>query len=181
MIETSRLYLKLLDQDDENNIITWRNKREIIDSFFSYTGITIEEHRTWFRNYLNNKTRMEFIIIKKENNQKIGTIGLSDIDFKNQKSEYGILIGETAEQGKGYAKESTLEIIRYGFKELNLRKIYLKVFKDNDRAINMYRKIGFLEDGILRSEIFKNGIFKDVLIMSILKHECYEKYEKSCY
>lgn len=169
MIETSRLFLKLLSEEDEEYIIKWRNKKEIIDSFFSYKGVTLQEHRNWYQNYLKNDSRIEFIIIKKDNNEKIGTIGLSSIDFKNQKAEYGILIGEEQHQGKGYAKEASNAIIQYAFEELNLHRIYLKVFLDNLSAIEMYTGIGFEIEGVLRKDIFKNNIFKDVLVMSILR------------
>lgn len=181
MLETSRLYLKFLDQEDENSIVIWRNRKEIIQNLFSYKGVTIDEHRNWYQNYLKNNTRIEFVLVKKEDRKKIGTIGLSDIDFKNQKAEYGILIGEKCEQGKGYAKEATIEIIRYGFEELNLQKIYLKVFINNQVAIKMYDNLGFVKEGTLRREVFKNGKFNDVLIMSILIDEWKNNYAKHCY
>lgn len=171
MLETQRLCLKLLDETDEQSILQWRNKKEIIDSFFSYKGITLREHRDWFERYCKSDNRVEFVIYLKENNEKIGTIGLSGIDFRNQKAEYGILLGDKAFRGKGYAKEASRAILEYGFNELNLNKISLKVFSDNEGAISLYKLLGFSEEGILRKEVYKNGKFKDVLVMSILKEE----------
>jgi RimJ/RimL family protein N-acetyltransferase len=54
---------------------------------------------------------------------------------------------------------------------MNLRKIKALVFSDNDKAIKMYEKWGFKEEGILKEEIFKGGKFKDVVVMSILGSE----------
>lgn len=171
MLETERLLLKLIDEEDAKDIVKWRNQIEVINNLFSYRGITLSEHKNWFERYLKDNSRIEFVILVRENNKKIGTIGLSNIDYKNQKAEYGILIGEKAEWGKGYAEEASFTIINYGFKELNLKKIYLHVFKANTKALKLYNKLGFVEEGILRRHIFKNGDFKDVVVMSILRDE----------
>ncbi|KXG76350.1 GNAT family N-acetyltransferase [Thermotalea metallivorans] len=171
MLQTERLILKLLDEEDEQCIVRWRNKINIIRHLFSFKGTTFSEHRRWFEQYIKHQDRMEFIIMIKENGKKIGTIGFNHIDYRNQKAEYGILIGEEEEQGKGYALEASRAFINYGFKELNLQKIYLKVFYDNDEAIKLYKKLNFQQEGVLRKEIYKNGQFKDVVIMSVLKEE----------
>ena len=111
------------------------------------------------------------MISKKDDQKKIGTIGLSSIDPRNQKAEFGILIGELTERGKGFAEEASAALLNYAFSELNLHKIKLSVFSDNARAIKLYNKLGFRPEGILRQEIFKNAVFKDVMIMAILKEE----------
>lgn len=169
MLETERLQLRMIDGNDTVDIVRWRNNKEIIDNLFSYKGVTIEQHQNWYKNYINSNTRIELMIIKKEDGSKIGTVGLSQIDHMNQKAEYGVLIGETKNHGKGYAKEASEAIIDYGFQELNLMKIYLKVFTNNVNAINLYRKLGFVEEGILRKDVYKNGGFKDVMSMAIFR------------
>lgn len=62
-------------------------------------------------------------------------------------------------------------LVKFAFDEMNLRKIKALVFSDNDKAIKMYEKWGFKEEGILKEEIFKGGKFKDVVVMSILGSE----------
>lgn len=174
MLETDRLCLKLLDERDENDIVRWRNRKDIIDSLFSYKGVTITEHRQWFDKYSRDDSRIEFVISKKEDSLKIGTIGLSSIDHRNQKAEYGILIGEAQERGKGFAYEASIAIVNYAFSELNLHKLKLNVFLDNPSAINLYKRLGFKEEGVLHQEIYKNSGFKDVMVMGLLKEEWVE-------
>jgi len=177
VIETKRLRVRLMDICDEQDIVRWRNQKEIIDKLFSHKGIILSKHREWFERYLKDQSRIEFMMIKKEDNKSIGTIGLSNIDLKNQKAEYGILIGEKQERRRGYAAESSYALIKYAFNELNLQKIYLRVIFDNINAINLYNKIGFKKEGLFRKEIYKNGKFKDVVIMSILRDEWMESSE----
>ncbi|MBP2662832.1 MAG: pseudaminic acid biosynthesis N-acetyl transferase [Firmicutes bacterium] len=171
MLETHRLMLRLLTEQDEHEVVAWRNQSDIINNLFSYKGLTINEHRQWYTNYLKDDTRIEFVITVKESEQKIGTIGLSSIDYRNQIAEYGVLLGTKQERGKGYAQEASVAILEYAFSELNLYKIKLKVFTDNMDAVKMYQKLGFVKEGTLRREVYKNGTFKDVTLMAILKDE----------
>lgn len=171
MLETRRLVLRMLEERDGEQIIIWRNQKEIINQLFSNFGIIKKQHDQWFESYVNNSKRLEFIIETKENKKPIGTVGLNNIDYKNQKAELGILIGEFSEQSKGYGFEAISKLLVYAFNEMNMQKISLQTFYDNIKAINLYKKNGFKEDGVLRNEIYKNGKFKDVIVMSLLREE----------
>ena len=52
----------------------------------------------------------------------------------------------------------------YGF-----LRIELGVFADNARAVALYRKAGFVEEGTKRRAILINGVFHDEVIMARLK------------
>lgn len=81
----------------------------------------------------------------KESGKHIGNIKIDPINQRNRIGEYGILIGDKSEWGKGYAKETSLSTIDYCFSDsLNLRKITLGVVEDNKPALELYRKIGFI-------------------------------------
>jgi RimJ/RimL family protein N-acetyltransferase len=62
-------------------------------------------------------------------------------------------------------------LLRHGFETLNLNRIFLRVYSHNPRAIHVYQKVGFVEEGILRQAHFHNGDYKDVHIMSVLRSE----------
>ena len=56
-------------------------------------------------------------------------------------------------------------------KEFNLHKISLEVLETNERAIKLYKKIGFIEEGVKRDEIYKKDKWVNSIIMSILENE----------
>ena len=72
----------------------------------------------------------------------VGNIYLTDIGGGS--ATYHIFIGDKNYWGKGIAREASRQIIDYGFKELNLDKIVLEVRKQNERAIQLYRTLGFV-------------------------------------
>lgn len=136
-------------------------------------------------NYLKDKVLKEidngslyndkkcFMICKKEGLKPIGEINYNEYDARNQKSEFGIKICEINEQGKGYGEDALRCFIDFMFKNLNLNKIELTTMKENIRAQNLYKKLGFKEIGIIREAYFnsKYGKFSDIVYMDILKNE----------
>ena len=56
-----------------------------------------------------------------------------------------------------------------------MNRLWLSVLEYNLRAINLYKKIGFTQEGVSREAIFKNGKFENYVMMSLLKSD--EKYK----
>jgi len=69
-----------------------------------------------------------------------------------------------------------LVLLGVGFHILGLNSIYLDTMEDNERAIQIYEKIGFKRVGLLRETEYMDGAHKGLLIMDILRKEFIEKY-----
>lgn len=142
-LNTERTILKPMSEQDAESIVKWRNDDEVLKNLFLQKKITIEDHMNWFEKYQTDETRMEWVIHLKEGQVRIGTIGLSSIDYVNHSAEYGILIGEKEYWGQGYAFEVSQAILDFGYTNLKLDLIYLNVFETNIGAIKLYEKLGF--------------------------------------
>jgi len=101
----------------------------------------------------------------------IGWIDLKNFDLNNKQAELGIAIGNKEYWGKGIGKSAIKLMLKIGFEELNLNKIWLRVDYDNEGAIKCYSKIGFISEGMMRQDRYRKGIFVDRYRMSILKGE----------
>ena len=82
------------------------------------------------------------------------------------------------ERGKGYGSEAIRVLQKFAFEELNLNRIELDVYDFNVRAHKCYLKCGFKEEGRMRQKLFRNGQFRDVIKMAILKEEYEELFCK---
>ena len=69
-------------------------------------------------------------------------------------------------QGRGYATRATRLAMDYAFTVLNLYKLFLVVDVENTRAVAVYKKLGFTEEGILRHEFFVDGVYRDAYRMA---------------
>lgn len=113
--------------------------------------------------------RIEFAIENQEG-VLVGGCSIKEIDYKNSNASLGLFFGKE-HQGKGYGQKALKEICKYIFEELNLHKVKLRVFKFNVQGINCYKKVGFVQEGIARKEIFRRGEYHDSIIMGLLREE----------
>lgn len=100
----------------------------------------------------------------------LGFISLTNIDFLNRSAEFSLQLLPKY-QDKGYGTGATKLMLRHGFEDLNLHRVYMRVLEDNTKSISCCRRAGFKEEGVLKDSIFKQGAFRNQIIMSILEQE----------
>tara|TARA_A100001015_G_scaffold313508_1_gene420884 strand:+ start:499 stop:921 length:423 start_codon:yes stop_codon:yes gene_type:complete len=101
----------------------------------------------------------------------IGLVWLEDISEKNSKAEFGFYIGEEVSLNTGVAIFAEHFMLEHAFHKLGLNKVYCETLAQNNSVLTLHQKFGFQKDGILRQHVEKNGIFHDVVVMSILQDE----------
>lgn len=163
--------LRELEKNDISVINKWRNNPDIISSLgapFRYINQDVDEK--WFDNYMinrGNSVRCAVLF----NDNLVGLVSLTSIDTLNRSAEFHIMIGDISSQNKGAGSFATNEMLNHAFNNLNLHRISLSVLEDNTRAQHVYEKVGFKKEGVLRKVFFKNGIYVNAFIYSILKNE----------
>ena len=167
-IGNSQVTLRAFTENDIDNKIRWINDPK--NNTYLHYDIPLEKNKTlqWYKNK-NNETRYDFVI--EYEGIPVGLIGLLAIDKVNRKAEYYICLGEHDYKGKGIAKAATKLIIDFGFKELDLNKIYLNVDAENEIACFLYEKSGFVCEGIFKQDLFHRGRFIDRKRYSILREQ----------
>jgi RimJ/RimL family protein N-acetyltransferase len=61
-----------------------------------------------------------------------------------------------------------LKIIEHGVNNLGLQRIWLTVLSSNIPAIKMYEKLGFEFEGTMRNALYKDGEFRNLMIMGLI-------------
>lgn len=170
----NRIMLREYRKEDLPFIRSWVNDREITDylsDIFLYPH-TLNVTEDFLNNMLEGNTNMKgFIIAHKDTEDYIGQIDLIKIDWVNRVGTIGIVIGTKENLSKGYGTEAIRLLQEFAFNRLNLHKLDLEVRAYNQRAINCYKKCGFIEEGRIRENFYKDGEYTDTLFMGILKRE----------
>ncbi len=112
-----------------------------------------------------------FGIRRVEDDRLIGMLNLSGVNWTSGNAWVGIGIGEREEWGKGYGTEAMQLVLRFAFRELNLKRVSLTVFGYNPRAVRSYEKAGFREEGRARGYLNRGGRRWDMIYMGILRRE----------
>lgn len=71
-------------------------------------------------------------------------------------------------QGKGVGSALMAALIDYADRWAAVVRIELTVFSDNERAVALYRKFGFVQEGVFRAYGLRDGRYQDVLAMARL-------------
>ncbi len=166
-LEGERVYISPMNVEDAEIYTKWLNDPEIV-KYLSLRNSLVSIYGE--RSYIEAFSKVEFnlCIVKKENDELIGNIGLNDIDYKNGTAELGIFIGDEENLSKGYGSEAIKLILDFVFKEIRLHSVDLTVFGNNPRAIKAYTKCGFKEFGRRHDAIFHNGEYIDLIYMEII-------------
>lgn len=101
----------------------------------------------------------------------IGTCGLFNANETDGTAELGIGIGDKDFWGRGYGREAVNLLVAHAFRMLNRRKVWLRVWGNNERALRAYRACGFVEEGRLRAHVWSAGAYHDLVLMGLLRDE----------
>jgi RimJ/RimL family protein N-acetyltransferase len=181
MIVGEKVVLEEIDRANIEQLRVWRNQPELRQWFREYKDITPDKQEQWYseRGNNTNPAHVYFQIMslggfedepnadRVKDRYLVGACGLHYIDFRLRSTEFGIFLGRDRNQGKG--KEALTLLFDYGFKELNLHKIWGEVYSGND-SLNLYKQF-MKEDGILRDNFFHNGKYGDSIVVSVLENE----------
>ncbi|HJT16417.1 MAG TPA: GNAT family N-acetyltransferase [Thermoanaerobaculia bacterium] len=101
--------------------------------------------------------------------QLAGAIGLV-IDRSNDRAELGYWIGVPF-WSRGYATEAGRAIVRFGFDELELHRVFAQVFTRNPASARVLQKIGMRREGVLRHHFKKWDAYVDVECYGLLRDD----------
>jgi len=129
-LEGQRVRLRRLKLSDAEFILQSARDKEItkytfvIPAYFGVEGVKKfikRTHKEW-----RGKKAYEFGIELKENKELIGTIKLSNINYKNRNADVGFWLSRKY-WGKGLVKEALDLILNLGFKRLKLKRIQARI------------------------------------------------------
>lgn len=176
MLKGEKVVLRPVKRSDINDFLRWFNDPEVIQYLSMYLPMTEMAEEKWIEDLATRGTAgtdVHFVVetINGDGSKAIGTIGLNRISIKDHNALFGIAIGEKDYWSKGYGTEATQLILDYGFRQLNLHRIWSGALSFNERSIRLHNTVGFQEEGRLREAMFQNGEFHDMVMFGLLREE----------
>ena len=110
-----------------------------------------------------------FAIALSAADELLGAISLG-VDAKYGKAELGYWIGQPY-WGQGYCTEAAREVLRFGFSDLQLRRVYAFCFARNLASARVLQKIGMQHEGCLRQDVRRWEEYEDLEIYAALREE----------
>ncbi len=164
------IVLRKIAESDTANIVKWRNSESVRRNLYTQSALTEAQHLEWLKTKVRNGLCAQYIITSVADDKDIGTVFIKNIDRQSNKGEFGIFIGEDSGRGKGYAKIAAKKMLRIAFEELKLNRVYLTVMQDNIAAVISYKNAGFVVEGVMKEDFFRNNNeYVDIILMGITK------------
>jgi RimJ/RimL family protein N-acetyltransferase len=168
-LETERLRIRPYDNDDIPELLPLVGAREVAATTLRIAHPYTEQDARAFFELAKEPDKLWLAITLRSDGRQIGGIGLR-LEPQNQHAELGYWLG-VAYWGKGYATEAAREVLRYGFEDLRLHRIFATHFKHNPASGKILKKIGMHYEGCQREHLLKWGEFVDSEMYGILRRE----------
>ena len=167
-IDWAHIKLTPLEESDADLLYVWQNSPNARDLTMGFRfPVQIEAVKEWIKiqREQNAKSRVVFAIREKEN--FVGTIQLNSMDQYQRKALLGVYIGESNKRNTGLGFISCSLLIDYAFNGLDMRKLGLEVLSINQKAVNLFEKLGFQKEGTKVKEYFLDGQYLNVCIYGL--------------
>jgi RimJ/RimL family protein N-acetyltransferase len=173
-LETQRLLLRPLKEEDEENIYQYVKDYDIarwtINIPHPYPREGAIEFIKQARGLMEEGLAYELAILLKPEMKIVGVVSFVRINKAHRNAELGYWVGKPY-WNNGIATEAAIRILEFGFEDLGLQRIFAKCFFDNLPSKRIMEKIDMEYEGKFRHEIFKEDRFIDITYYSILKED----------
>jgi len=174
VISGTKIRLRKLTLSDINSLSKNINDEEIarwtLRIPYPYKRSDAEKFINQAHDNFRKKIAYNFAVTEIDNDEVIGGIGLSNLDWEDKKAELGYWLGRNY-WGRGFTTEAVSLFTNYAFNNLKLHRIYACTFDKNIASQRVLEKCGFQLEGTLREAMFKRNRYYDEKFYGLLKHE----------
>lgn len=169
MYSLDGLTIRTVEESDLDRMRALRNDPSTWMVLTDIGFIDAEAQRQWFQRIRLASDR-RYYIVTDDTGDFIGVVRTDEIDWVSRSMRIGADIVPEL-RGRGYGARVYALLKKYCFDYLNMHRLWLAVLDTNEPALRLYEKQGFRVEGRYREAIFRNGVYHDYLIMSILEQE----------
>jgi [ribosomal protein S5]-alanine N-acetyltransferase len=168
-LQTARLVLRPYREADIPELLPLIGTKEVSATTLRIAHPYTEQDAREFLALTNDPQKLWLAITLRSDGRQIGGIGLR-IEAQFQHAEVGYWLG-VPYWGQGYATEAAREMMRYGFEDLGLHRIFASHFKHNPASGRILQKLGMQHEGCQREHLRKWDQWVDSELYGILRHE----------
>jgi RimJ/RimL family protein N-acetyltransferase len=169
ILETERLRIRPYSEADIAELVPLIGTREVAAT----TGripypYTVEDAKEFLAK-IETDREVSMAVTLRDGGRLIGGVGLRLVE-QHEQAELGYWLG-VPYWGKGYGTEAAQEMLRYGFEQRHLHRIFATHFKENSASGRILKKIGMRHEGCQRAHFRKWDQFVDLELYGLLREE----------
>ena len=173
-LETERLAMREFVWDDWGAILAYQRDARYL-RYYEWTERTPEQVQGFVQMFLEQqqeqpRRKFQLAVTLKSSGQLIGTCGVRLANAGAHEGDIGYELSPE-HWGQGYATEAACEMVRFGFVELGLHRIWSWCVADNVGSAHVLEKVGMRLEGRQRDKEHYKGRWWDRLLYAVLEDE----------
>lgn len=158
--------LRPLAEADLAMVLAWRNRPEVRRVMLSQHEIGLDEHRRWFAKAAQDPTRC--LLLAEAAGQPLGYVHFSGV-AAGAVADWGFYAAAGAPPGAG--SRFGRAALAHAFTVLGVHKVCGQVLAGNAASLRFHRKLGFVEEGVLREQQRIGETYHDLICFGLLRRE----------
>lgn len=177
-IETERLILREYSIDDWQDVLEYQSQPDYL-RFYDWSERDEQSVKEFVGQFISAQAealriKYQFAVTLSETGRLIGSAGIRKEKQEAVEGEIGVELNP-AYWGKGYAAEAIRAVMRFGFDDLGLHRIWVKIISENIRSVRLVERVGMRLEGRLRENEWFKERWWDTLIYGMLDYEWYAR------
>jgi RimJ/RimL family protein N-acetyltransferase len=170
MIAGEHTILRAFEREDLERCYRWMNDPNIVRTLKSRYPIAFTNEAEWLDRAMNpSPNERHFAIERKDDRSHIGNASIHDVDWVSRTAWFGLFIGEPTAWNRGFGTDAIGTLTRFAFEEMNLVKLRINVFEYNEKAKHVLLGHGFVQEGKLARDFYREGTYHDIVILSAFR------------
>jgi RimJ/RimL family protein N-acetyltransferase len=170
MIAGEHVILRAFEREDAERCYRWMNDPNIVRTLKSRYPIAFQSEMEWIERAMHSTSiERHFAIERRDDRSHIGNASVHDIDWVSRAAWFGLFVGEPTAWNRGFGTDAIRTLVRFAFEEMNLRKLRIHVFDYNEKAKHVLVAQGFVEEGKLLRDFYREGVYHDIVILSMFR------------
>lgn len=131
------------------------------------------EQRQWYERAVTDKRNLRFTI-ELPGEGAVGMVNLVDIDWRYRSGFHGMKLRSGAPKRQGIGTDAVMTLMYYAFEELQFVRLDGSWGEYNKKSLELYKKCGWIVEGVKEKAIFRSGRYYSLYIGGILAEGYYE-------
>ncbi|MDP4276819.1 MAG: GNAT family N-acetyltransferase [Bacteroidota bacterium] len=170
LFENDQIRLRALEPEDLEFLYKWENDTRLWEygnTLSPFSKFVLHRYLEHASTDIYEARQVRLIIEDKVTGKPAGTVDLYDFEPYHSRAGIGILVDEAFQQ-QSYATMALELIKQYAFDFLKLHQLYAFIPTDNIRSLHLFRKVGFLETGLLKHWNKRSDGMVDVAVYQLI-------------
>jgi [ribosomal protein S5]-alanine N-acetyltransferase len=173
-LETPRLHLREITAEDWPTVLAYQSDPCYL-RYYAWTERAAADVQRFIQelvalNHEQPRRNFHFGVVLRGEGRLIGLANLRRRTADDRQADIGYELAP-AHWGHGYATEAARELLRFGFRELRVHRIWATCNAENAASSRVLTKLGMLPEGRLRETDWFKGRWWDTLVYGILEQE----------